>query len=128
MKRDSRPYGRMRLFLAEWREYRALTQDQLSETTGIAKSTISRLENREMPVNERHIYKFADALRCEPIDLLTWNPLSDRPLLNLFQSIPDTKRREARRILQILAEPDQTPYEIEPAADTAAIEQDERHG
>ncbi len=93
----------LELFLREWRRHRRFTQEKLVELSGIDKATISQLENRKVPINERHLISLARALDCRPIDLLTWNPLlTDRPLSEIVKGVPPHQQNLARRMLLAL--------------------------
>ena len=93
----------LELFLREWRHHRGLTQDKLVERSGIDKATISQLENRKVPINERHLVSLSRALDCRPIDLLTWNPEeTSRSLSDIAKSIPSHQHRLAQRMLLAL--------------------------
>ena len=67
-----------RLYVREWRELKALTQEDLERLSGVTQSTISQLEN---PQHGRKSYpstrrKLAAALGIRPDDLF-WPP--ERP-------------------------------------------------
>jgi transcriptional regulator with XRE-family HTH domain len=58
----------------QWqRQLAALTQEQLAEKAGLQRPTITRLE-RGGEARPGTIRKLADALRCEPRDLLERRP------------------------------------------------------
>lgn len=91
------------LFLKQWRRHRKLTQDELANRSGVDKSTISQLENRLVPVNERYLISFGRALDCRPIDLLTWNPLATNlPLSDLAARVPGSQHSLAQAMLLAL--------------------------
>jgi transcriptional regulator with XRE-family HTH domain len=56
--------------LRRLRRERALSQRDLSSTTGIAFDTISRLETGKQRAQPRTIRKLADALGVEPRELM----------------------------------------------------------
>jgi len=78
MARPPRPAAPRRLprrnFIKEWREFRDLTQAQLADRSGLAEPTISQLENSEIGYSHRSLESLADALDCEPGDLLSRPP------------------------------------------------------
>jgi transcriptional regulator with XRE-family HTH domain len=58
------------LFLREWRRYRALSQADLAQKTGVTEATISRLEQPgHPPPRPSTIRKLADALEIAPHEL-----------------------------------------------------------
>lgn len=94
-------------FLREWRKHRGMTQDRLVEMSGIDKTTISQLENRKVPINERYLISLGRALKCQPIDLLTWNPqVSEIPLEDLVRRVPRHQQALARSMLKALINDD----------------------
>ena len=56
--------------LRRQREFAALTQRELSERTGLAISTIIDLELGKSSARASTVRRLAEALRCEPRDLL----------------------------------------------------------
>lgn len=65
-----------KLYIAEWREKRGLTQQQLADRVPTTKGSISRWENAERDPTKQVIDMLADALGIEPGDL--WHH-PDRP-------------------------------------------------
>lgn len=57
--------------LQEIRESRKLTQEQLSELTGMHVSQISRLETGKRGLNIRNLEVLARALNCKPADIIS---------------------------------------------------------
>jgi len=70
----SRLKPRRRHFIKEWRKFRGLTQEQLAERVGVAISSISQLETMKQGYSQPTLEAIADALNCEPADLLMRNP------------------------------------------------------
>jgi transcriptional regulator with XRE-family HTH domain len=96
---------RPRWFLKEWRQYRGLTQARLGERIGKSKSNISEFENGVTRYNQDLLEALADALACEPADLIMRNPMQPDGIWSIWDRIPETKREDARRILETLAAP-----------------------
>ena len=61
-------------FFREWREYRGLTIEQLAEKAGLSNATISNMERGVAGFRRPALEKIADALDCEPGELLLVNP------------------------------------------------------
>lgn len=56
--------------LKELREERGISQEKLSEMSGISRTTLSKIENdEEANVNTRTIAKLADVFEVEPSDI-----------------------------------------------------------
>ena len=56
--------------LKEMRVERGMSQEELSEKSGISRATISKIENDEKAaVNTKTIFKLADVLGVKPSDL-----------------------------------------------------------
>lgn len=60
----------MRLRLKEWRQKRAKTQDELSADSGVARTTIVRLEAEIGEARPSTVRKLAAALKIDPEDLV----------------------------------------------------------
>jgi transcriptional regulator with XRE-family HTH domain len=89
-----------KLFIAEWREHRHLTQQQLADRIDSTKGTISRWENGERDVTVNALAALADALDCEVTDLYR-SP--DRPSADdLLRDLDDRARAQAIRVIQAL--------------------------
>jgi transcriptional regulator with XRE-family HTH domain len=63
------PRKPLRLFIAEWREHRKLTQEQLAQRLGTSDVTISRWETRRRQPDLNAQAALAEALDIEPFDL-----------------------------------------------------------
>jgi transcriptional regulator with XRE-family HTH domain len=59
----------MRLFLAEWREHRGLTQEQLAARLGTTHVTVSRWETHKRQPDLNAQAAIAEAMDIEPVDL-----------------------------------------------------------
>lgn len=66
---------RRKLFLREWRKHRGLSQEQLAERVGTTQGHISHLETGRSDYSGELLAILADALQCEPVDLMMRNPL-----------------------------------------------------
>lgn len=86
----------VRHFLHEWRKYRGLTQDELAEMAGLTSGAISQLENGIFAYKQPTLEALADALECQPGDILSVNPLAAPPrpmlaqLMAAVADMPDT--------------------------------------
>jgi len=82
-------------FLPEWRKFRGFSQERLAERAGFgSKGYISELESGERRYNEDMLKLFADALGCQPWEILSVNPsLRDQQLPAGVQRIVEEVRR-----------------------------------
>ena len=88
-------------FLAEWREFRQLTQEQLAEGVGTDKSVISLLEDRKRGLSNKWLHKLARALKTTPGAILDYDPnMVPTALLEIWAGIPDEDRPKATSILE----------------------------
>ena len=58
-----------RTYLAEWRENRGLTQEQLGERLGVTGVTVSRWETGRALLNTNVLAAISEALSIEPMDI-----------------------------------------------------------
>lgn len=74
-KAPPRQWGRN--YVKEWRIFREMTVDELSEATEMSTGNISALENRRQGYSAEGLEKLAKALKTTPASLLGVNPLAD---------------------------------------------------
>lgn len=92
------PKKPIRLYLAEWREYRRLDQEQLADRVGVTAATISRHETGERSSNEGYLAALAEALNCHPTDL--WRDPAQPSADDLLRDMPEDQRAQVLRIIQ----------------------------
>lgn len=94
------PKRPVKLYIAEWREYRGLTQEQLAGRIGSTKSSISRWETGERDLTLGALGAIAEALQCEVADLYR-DP--NRPSADaLLRDADEPTRRQAFRLIEAL--------------------------
>lgn len=96
--------ARHRWYLREWRKHRGLTIERLAELIETTKSVVSELEVGKKRYNQDHLEKLADALGCEPADLLTRDPSDPEGVWEAWDHVPVSKRDDAIRVLRALAD------------------------
>lgn len=64
-------------YIKEWRIFRGMTVEALSEATGMSTGNISALENRRQGYSAEGLEKLAKALKTTPGNLLEVNPMAD---------------------------------------------------
>jgi transcriptional regulator with XRE-family HTH domain len=89
------PAQRRRTYIAEWREFRGLTQEQLAEQIDTTKATISRIESRKIGYSQDFLEVCADALGVHASVLLARAP-DDTDRLGAIAARPPKTRRAAR--------------------------------
>lgn len=87
-------------FIREWREHRNLTQESVAARVEMSVPQISKLERGLQGYRQTTLEHFAQALGCEPGDLLRPPPTGPRGELASFVIRLDEAR--ALRALQIL--------------------------
>ena len=97
---------RARWFLREWRKHRHLTQDQLASRLETSKSWISELETGKRRWNQDVLELLADALNCEPADLIMRDPTAPNAIWSIWERIPPARRELAIKSLEVFAEPE----------------------
>lgn len=98
---------RPRHFIREWRKHRGLNQEQLAARIESTQPTISRVESGVMPYDQGLLEALADALSCEPCDLLMRDPTQDEGIWSIWDRLGEGKRRQALKIIAAIAEDDQ---------------------
>ncbi len=99
---------RTRWFLKEWRKHRGLTQQQLADRVETTKSVISTLENGGQRWNQDLVEALAEALSCDPVDLLIRDPSAPEPIWSIWDRVPAVNRDQALRVLEAMAQPPKT--------------------
>lgn len=101
--RASRP--RRRTFIAEWRDYRNLTQDALANRLDMSAAQLSRIESGKQPYTQDTLEAIADALRTDPASLLMRNPKAegkDEPMWSIWDQAKPGIRRQLTEIARAL--------------------------
>lgn len=75
------PKPRRKTFIKEWREFRKagdakFTQEELAHRAGMSAGNLSLLERGLISYTQDTLERLADALDCDPVDLLTRNPFA----------------------------------------------------
>jgi transcriptional regulator with XRE-family HTH domain len=91
-----------RTFIKEWRTYRGLSQERLADRIGKSPGLISQIETRKGPYTQETLEAIADALLCEPVDLLIRNPLDPEGIWSLWDALEPPERQQAVKVLKAL--------------------------
>lgn len=93
---------RRRWFLREWRRYRNLSQEALASRIGKTQGLISQLERNQTSYTGDLLEALADALMCEPADLLIRNPTDPNAPWSIWDTLPPTERNVALSFMRNL--------------------------
>jgi transcriptional regulator with XRE-family HTH domain len=91
---------RQRIYLREWRKHRGITQDQLADRLDVDRSIISKIETGKLDYHQHFLEAAADALMCEPADLLVRDPTAPDAIWSIWDRIPPADQPKARAVLQ----------------------------
>jgi transcriptional regulator with XRE-family HTH domain len=65
---------RSRTFIAQWREFRGLSQEDLADRMGTTGASVSRVESGRTPYSQDWLEAAAEVLGCTPADLISRDP------------------------------------------------------
>ena len=91
-----------RVFLREWRKHRNLSQEALAGRLDINSGTLSRIERGEVPYNQRFLEAVADALGCEPADLIMRDPTDPAAIWSVWDNLSPPERKQALAVIRAL--------------------------
>ena len=100
LKRDP-PFGPT--YIRQWRKHRGLSLERLADRLHTTHATLSRIERGRQPYNQALLEALADALGCEPADLLMRDPLDPEAPWSLWEKLKPEQRKQAMRLLKVLA-------------------------
>jgi transcriptional regulator with XRE-family HTH domain len=86
--------ARPRHFIREWRKFRGLSQEQLAERIGVTHGAISQLETGKVSYTQAMLEALADAMMCEPGDLVVRDPTQTASVWSLWErALPGERER-----------------------------------
>lgn len=91
-------------FIAEWRSFRGLTQEQLAGRVDMSTSSISQLESGKQGYSQSTLEALAAALNCEAGDLLMRNPRDKNAPWSLLAALKPENKQRAVDYIQLLAQ------------------------
>jgi transcriptional regulator with XRE-family HTH domain len=100
MNKRIEPGPSVKLYLAEWRDHRGLSQEKLAERVGTTKASISRWENSERDLTTKVLAGIAKALAVEPVQLFR-HP-TEPNLDDLLGTASPRLRRKAIAVIKAL--------------------------
>lgn len=91
-----------RYFFREWRKHRGYTQEELAEIVGVTPSSISQLETGKQGFSDTTLLALANALACNPGDLLMRNPLDADAPWSLWDQVKKSSPSKRREIVAVV--------------------------
>jgi transcriptional regulator with XRE-family HTH domain len=91
-----------RQFIKAWRKYRGLTQEQLAERIGIARSYLTKIERGDRRYDQPFLEAAAYALRCSPGDLITRDPTDSEAIWSIWENLTPPERIRAVAVLKAM--------------------------
>lgn len=92
---------RRRWFLKQWRNHRGLTQEQLADRVGVTQGLISQLENNRTDYTGALLEALADALLCDPQDLLMRDPSRPDAMWSILDNLKRATPEEQEQISRV---------------------------
>lgn len=83
---------RQRWHLKAWRKHRGYTQERLAEMIGTSKGYVSDLEKGNRRYNQELLEALAEALSCEPADLIMRDPSESEAIWSIWDSLGQPQR------------------------------------
>jgi transcriptional regulator with XRE-family HTH domain len=103
MKKTAQPHPKPkkpRHFIREWRKHRGYTQERLAEMVGVSDGAISQLERGDTSYTQPMLEALAEALMCEPADLIIRNPLDPEGIWSIWDKASTGQKRVAIEIIR----------------------------
>lgn len=97
---------RQRTFIKEWREFRGLSQEALGEKTDMTGGNLSLIERGLQNYTQETLEKFAQALQCEPADLLIRDPNDPEGIWSVWDQAGPGERRMIVNLAKTVVKPE----------------------
>lgn len=91
-----------RHFIKEWRKHRGLTQEALAERAGMTPNNLSQLENHKQRYSADGLDALAQALDCEPAQLLMVDPSKDDAIWSIWERAKPAERQQIIAVARAL--------------------------
>lgn len=90
------------IFLRQWRIYRNLTQEQLAERTGLSIGTVSGLETGKVGYSDDSLNLLADALSCEPGQILMVDPTKPNAIWSIWEQAKEGEKQKIVDVARVI--------------------------
>jgi transcriptional regulator with XRE-family HTH domain len=97
-KKSVKNADRRPTFIRQWRKARDLSQAKLAERIGISVPQLSRIETGEQEYRQDLLELIAEALRCEPADLLMRDPSKPEGIWSIWDTLEPIQRDQIAEI------------------------------
>lgn len=87
-------------FIRAWRKHRGLTLERLAERIDVTAGALSQLERGDTGYTQPMLEALAEALTCEPADLLMRDPKAENGLFLVWSKIPKADQARAIEVLK----------------------------
>lgn len=103
LSRQNMPMGQPH-FIRAWRKHRGLSQVQLAERVGINQGNLSKIESGVRKYDQEFLEKAAEALGCEPADLLKRDPKAQaaEEIWDFYDKMTSTQKAQLVEIAKTL--------------------------
>jgi transcriptional regulator with XRE-family HTH domain len=89
-------------FIREWRKHRGLTQERLADRIGMSNGNLSMIERGETGYTQATLEILAEALQCEPADLLVRNPMDAEGIWSLWDKAKPAERKQIVEVVKAM--------------------------
>ena len=87
-------------YVKEWRKHRGLSQEALASRVERGQSWLSQLERFDIEYTQPTLEALADALSCQPADLIMRDPSQPESIWSIWDKVPEV---EKPRVIQIIS-------------------------
>lgn len=81
-------------FIRQWRKFRGLTLEKCAERSGMSKGNLSNIETGKTGYNQATLEALAEALQCDPVDLLIRDPSEPDGIWSLWERAQPAQRKQ----------------------------------
>jgi transcriptional regulator with XRE-family HTH domain len=90
-------------FIAQWRDFRRLTQEQLADRLDMTQSHLSMLENGKRGYTQETLEAIAEALQTDVASLLMRNPMDGDAIWSIWEQAKPAQRQMIIEIAKTVA-------------------------
>lgn len=87
-------------FIRKWRKKRELTLEECADRAGMSKGNLSNIETGKTGYNQATLEALAEALQCDPVDLLIRDPSDPEGIWSLWDRAQPGQRKQLRGMIE----------------------------